>query len=121
QTIGSQLSVLLILPPYVLLLLLCLGVSLLTEVTSNTATTALLMPILGALEEQNGFSASTFMFPAALSASCAFMLPAATAPNAIIFSTGELTPGWMAKRGIFLNLIASFLIATGWYLMKNDL
>ena len=109
--LGQQLGLLTHLPPFWLMLSLCVTVTFLTEVTSNTATTALLLPILASAAEAAGLSPATLMFPATLSASCAFMMPAATAPNAIIFATGEVTVPFMARRGLWLNLLAAPIIA----------
>lgn len=97
-------------PEVVMVLGICLGVSFLTEMTSNTATAALLMPILGAAANSAGIDPTRLMAPAALSASCAFMLPVATAPNAIIFASGEVRTGFMLKRGVVLNLLGALVI-----------
>jgi len=77
----------------------------LTEITSNTATTAAFLPILGAMAI--GFGENPFLLtvPAALGASCAFMLPVATPPNAIVFGSGELTIPQMSRVGVWLNLL----------------
>ena len=90
---------------------LCLGVTFLTEVTSNTATTALLMPILAAAAPATGLDARVLMVPAAMSASCAFMLPVPTAPNAIVFGTGQVGMREMVREGILLNLAGALVIA----------
>ena len=71
----------------------------LTEATSNTATTALLMPILAAAAVGAAIDPRLLMIPAAMSASCAFMLPVATAPNVIVFSTGRFTTQRMIREG----------------------
>ena len=84
---------------------LCLVVTFLTEVTSNTATTNILMPILAAGAAAAEVPAALLMIPAALSASCAFMLPVATAPNAIVFGSGEIKTRRMIREGLALNLI----------------
>jgi len=110
ETLGKQLTVLADAPEVLMILGICLAVTFLTEVTSNTATTALLMPILGSAAVASGIAPAKFMIPAALSASCAFMLPVATAPNAIIFGSGEVTTQFMAKHGIWLNLAGAFWI-----------
>ncbi|MEL6342207.1 MAG: SLC13 family permease [Myxococcota bacterium] len=89
---------------------LCLGVTFLTEVTSNTATTTLLMPILAAAGLAAGFDPALLMIPAALSASCAFMMPVATAPNAIIYGTGRVTVRRMVREGVVLNLVGAALL-----------
>lgn len=99
-------------PFWIMLLLLCLGVSFLTETTSNMATTTLLMPILAAAAIGANLAPQTLMVPAALSASCAFMLPVATAPNAIVFSSGKIPIKSMIRIGIVLNLIGAVIIAS---------
>jgi sodium-dependent dicarboxylate transporter 2/3/5 len=90
-------------------------VTFLTEVTSNTATTTLLMPILAAAAVAAGKEPALFMVPAALSASCAFMLPVATAPNAVVFGTGRVPIKRMAREGFALNLLGAVLL-TSWSL-----
>ncbi|MEE4244417.1 MAG: SLC13 family permease, partial [Kangiellaceae bacterium] len=81
---GSSLATMLDWPLVIILPLICLFVTFITEVTSNTATTTLLMPILAATGIAVGIDPAILMVPAALSASCAFMLPVATAPNAVV-------------------------------------
>lgn len=105
------------LPVYLLLLLLCLFVTFLTEATSNTATTALLMPILAAAAVAGGIEPALLMAPAAMSASCAFMLPVATAPNAVIFGSGHVPIQRMAREGFAVNLMGALVIATLGYLL----
>ena len=83
---------------------------LLTEFASNTASTAMALPILGAAATAIGASPLVLTVPAALAASCAFMLPAATPPNAIVFGTGYLTIPQMVRAGIWMNLLAALLI-----------
>ena len=90
---------------------ICLTITFLTEMTSNTATTALMMPILAAGAVAAGIEPALLMVPAAMSASCAFMLPVATAPNTIMFSTGYFTTRTMAKEGFILNLIGVAVIS----------
>ena len=89
---------------------ICLVVTFLTEMTSNTATTTLLMPILAATAVAAEFDPLLLMVPAALSASCAFMLPVATAPNAVVFGTGKITTRQMARTGFALNIIGAVTI-----------
>jgi sodium-dependent dicarboxylate transporter 2/3/5 len=98
-------------PDPVAILVICLIVTFLTEVTSNTAITALLMPILGAAAVSAGVRPELWMAPAALSASCAFMLPVATAPNAVVFGTGRIPAARMAREGLVFNLLAAVAIA----------
>ena len=78
----------------------------LTELTSNTATAATFLPIAAALALGMNQNPYLFLIPVALAASCAFMMPVATPPNAIVFGSGRLTVGRMAHAGIWLNLIA---------------
>jgi solute carrier family 13 (sodium-dependent dicarboxylate transporter), member 2/3/5 len=111
QLLGEQLAVLQTLPTLVMILGICLAVSFLTEGTSNTATTTLLMPLLAAAAIAAQVDPLLLMLPAALSASCAFMLPVATAPNAVVFATGEVHVADMAKRGALLNVVAALVVA----------
>ncbi|MCF6264346.1 MAG: SLC13 family permease [Xanthomonadales bacterium] len=115
DTLAGNMEALTRLPPYLLILGLCLTVTFLTEVTSNTATTSLLMPVLAATALATGIDPKLLMIPAALSASCAFMLPVATAPNAIIFGSGQISVNKMAREGFVLNLIGAFIISTVCY------
>jgi sodium-dependent dicarboxylate transporter 2/3/5 len=103
-------------PTLGLLFLVALLVTFLTEMTSNTATTNVLMPILGAVAFSSGLDPKLLMIPAAMSASCAFMLPVATIPNAVIFGTGEVSVKRMAREGIVLNLFGVFVISSICYI-----
>ena len=116
ELIAQKLAVLATFPLPVLLLCICLGVTFLTEITSNTATTTLLMPIFAATAMAVGVSPELMMIPAAMSASCAFMLPVATVPNAIIFGTGYVTIREMVRGGFVLNLILAVVITVVCYL-----
>ncbi len=107
---GSALSGLSTLNPIILIILLCLAVTFLTELTSNTATTEMILPILAGLAVAIKMNPLFLMIPATLSASCAFMLPVATPPNAIIFGTGRIKIYEMARVGILLNIIGAFII-----------
>ncbi len=109
--IGESLSAVTRLSILALIVVVALTVTFLTEITSNTATTTLLMPILAAASLGAGFDPALLMLPAALSASCAFMLPVATAPNAIVFGTGEITVEQMVRDGFALNLIGVMVIS----------
>jgi solute carrier family 13 (sodium-dependent dicarboxylate transporter), member 2/3/5 len=92
-------------------------VTFLTEITSNTATTAMLMPILAAAAITADIEPALLMLPAAMSASCAFMLPVATAPNAIIYGTDKVAIQQMVKNGFGLNLLGTLLITLVCYLL----
>lgn len=109
--VGEALTQLAVLPVLVMMLVMALVVTFLTEATSNTATTALLMPVLAAVAMAVEIDPLLLMAPAAMSASCAFMLPVATAPNAVVFGTGELPIQRMVREGLFLNLIGAVIIA----------
>ena len=116
--VGDALTAVAALPVFAMMLLLALAVTFLTEATSNTATTALLMPVLAAVALAVEIDPLWLMVPAAMSASCAFMLPVATAPNAVVFGSGELPIRRMVREGFALNLIGSLLIATvAWVLL----
>lgn len=97
-------------PPALRVAAIALAVTFLTEVTSNTALTTLLMPVLAAAGVAAGLPPAELMLPAAMSASCAFMLPVATAPNAIVCATGEVRTAVMAREGFGMNLIGVAVI-----------
>lgn len=99
------------LPPLLLVFLVAASVSFLTELASNLAVTATLVPILAAMAPGLGVSPETLILPATLAASAAFMLPAATPPNAIVFASGHLTIPQMARAGFWLNWIAIVVIS----------
>jgi sodium-dependent dicarboxylate transporter 2/3/5 len=110
EAIGESLSGVTRLSIILLIASVALAVTFLTEITSNTATTTLLMPILAAASLGAGFDPALLMLPAALSASCAFMLPVATGPNAIVFGSGKMTVEQMVREGFALNLIGVAVI-----------
>jgi sodium-dependent dicarboxylate transporter 2/3/5 len=101
---------LVLLPPLLLIATVCLVVTHLTEVTSNTATATLLMPILAAAALGAGIDPKLLMIPAAMSASCAFMLPVATGPNAVVFGSSRISIAEMARAGFAINLLGSVVI-----------
>lgn len=82
----------------------------LTEITSNTATAAAFLPLLGPIALAVGLGPAELAIPAALAASCAFMMPVATPPNAIVFASGELRISQMMRAGLLLNLVCIILI-----------
>ena len=93
-------------------LTICLAVTFLTELTSNTATTTMILPILGMAAIAAAVDPLYFMVPATLAASFAFMLPVATPPNAIVFGSGWVSIPKMSKAGLILNLIGAGIITT---------
>ncbi len=110
--IGNQFQGLGGLPDFAVILLVCLTLTFLTELTSNLATTEMILPILASVAVLTGMNPLMLMVPATLSASCAFMMPVATPPNAIVFGSDRISVGEMARAGIFLNLIGALVIAT---------
>lgn len=82
----------------------------LTELTSNVATTATFLPVIGAIAVQSGIPPMVLCVPITLAASCAFMLPVATPPNAIVYASGMLTIPQMARAGFYLNICGMFLL-----------
>ncbi|HUH02649.1 MAG TPA: SLC13 family permease [Kofleriaceae bacterium] len=98
-------------PAIALIFAVCLVVTFLTEVTSNTATSSLLMPVLVAAATAAALAPDQLMIPATLSASCAFMLPVATAPNAIVAGTEHISTRTMASTGIWINLLGAVVIS----------
>lgn len=98
------------LPFPALVLSISLFTTFLTEFTSNTASMHLLMPILSSAAIQGGISPLHMMIPAVLSVSCAFMLPVATAPNAIVFATGRVRIRTMLRCGLILNLVGALVV-----------
>ena len=99
------------LPILVVIAMICLLVTFMTELNSNVATTTLIVPILAATAAQTGLAPELLMIPATISASCAFMLPVATAPNAIAYATERITVKEMMREGLRLNLILAGLIS----------
>ncbi len=106
--IGGRLALFGALPPWALVGLVVLVIVLLTELTSNTATAAAFLPVLAALAISTGTPPMLLLVPATVAASCAFMLPVATPPNAIVYGSGYVTIGEMARAGVWLNL--TFLV-----------
>ncbi len=115
EFIGSQVTILRHAPPIVLVIAVATLVIFLTELTSNTATTATLVPILSGVAIGLGFHPFLLIVPAALAASCAFMMPIATPPNAIVFGSGYVTIPQMCKAGLWLNLLGVVLVTALMY------
>jgi sodium-dependent dicarboxylate transporter 2/3/5 len=116
-TLAENLSDLSTLPILLMIFAICLGVTFLTETTSNTASTVLLMPVLAATAMGSNIDPKLLMIPAAISASCAFMMPVATAPNSIVYASGFFTTKMMAREGIVLNLAGAIIITALCYLI----
>ncbi len=119
--VGGQLSWVVSIHPIFIILIIALMMTFLTELTSNTATTEMLLPVLAGLSISTQINPLFFMLPATLSASMAFMLPVATPPNAIVFGTGRISIMHMAKTGLALNLMGAILITLATYFLGGYL
>jgi len=108
--IGNQLTSLIGVSIFILLLILIASVNFLTEITSNMATTAMLLPVLVVLSSVLNIHPYLLLVSATLAASCAFMLPVATPPNAVVFGSGYLKIEDMIKKGIWMNIISIILV-----------
>jgi sodium-dependent dicarboxylate transporter 2/3/5 len=105
------------LPTPVLLLIVVGSITILSELASNTAVAATTLPILAAAAPGVGVHPYELMIPAALGASCGFMLPVATPPNAVVFATGRITVREMARAGILMDLAAILTIVLFFWLI----
>lgn len=114
---GAQVQGLGALPNLLLIAAVVTIILFLTEITSNTATAATFIPILGGVALGIGADAMSLLIPAAFAATCAFMLPVGTPPNAIVFGTGRVTIAQMARGGVVLNIIGILLITGTCYLI----
>jgi sodium-dependent dicarboxylate transporter 2/3/5 len=104
-------------PVIVLIVVTALLTTFLTEITSNTAIATIFLPILAATAVGLGLHPFLLMIPATLSASCAFMLPVATPPNAIVFASGSIPMTAMVRIGIIMNLVGVALVTLIMYLL----
>ncbi|MGB3682822.1 MAG: DASS family sodium-coupled anion symporter [Rubrobacteraceae bacterium] len=119
QWIGSLVSGLGGVPVFLLVGIVIVVVILLTELTSNTATTAALLPILAGAAIGLNLEPLALAVPTALAATCAFMIPVATPPNAIVFGSGHITIVQMVRAGVWLNIIGAVLIFATAYTLAN--
>jgi len=115
--IGLQVGLLEHAPIFVLVVAVATLIIFLTELTSNTATSAMVMPILAAVAIGLGQSPLLLVIPAAVAASCAFMLPVATPPNAIVFGSGYVTIPQMVKSGFGLNILGIIITVAVTYII----
>ena len=129
EWIGGQLTLLEGASIFILLLFLIALVNFLTEITSNLATTAMILPILAPLSLVLDVNPFILMVGATVAASCAFMLPVATPPNAVVFGSGYLRIPDMAKTGVWMNLFSIifltimvyFLLPILWGFNSNEI
>lgn len=113
--IGNKFSGLAGMSPVLMIVFICLGLTFLTEMTSNTATTEMVLPVLASVAYAMKANPLLLMIPATLSASFAFMMPVATPPNAIIFGSGRIKISEMAKVGFFINILGAMVITIMFY------
>jgi sodium-dependent dicarboxylate transporter 2/3/5 len=117
QFLGDQLSHLSSLHPIWIIAIVCVMISFLTELTSNSATSQTILPVMASLAVAIGVNPLFMMIPVTLSCSCAFMMPVATPPNAIVFGTGKVKIQEMVRFGVLLNLVAALVIVSFCYLL----
>lgn len=120
--LGESLDGLQAMGPILLLVAAVALVIFLTELTSNLATAAAFLPVVGAIALQAGLPPLLLLVPVTLAASCAFMLPVATPPNAIVFATGAISIPQMIRAGFWLNLLGIVIISLiGWFVAPQVL
>jgi solute carrier family 13 (sodium-dependent dicarboxylate transporter), member 2/3/5 len=119
--IGGKLTGIAGWPLWCVVLSICLAITFLTELTSNTATTTMILPILGVSAVAANIHPLFFMVPATLAASFAFMLPVATPPNAIVFGSGWVTIPQMSRAGLILNFVGAGIVTTAVLLLVESL
>ncbi len=106
---------------WIMILLACSIPAMASELTSNTASTAILLPIFAAVADGCGINPLLMVIPATIAASFAFMMPVATPPNALVFASGEITVFHMCKAGIWLNILGIALVTLHMYLVVLSL
>ncbi|PIB38180.1 SLC13 family permease [Maribacter sp. 4G9] len=119
--IGGQMTSLSGLPIFILVLVLIAAVNFLTEITSNLATTAMLLPVLAPMALTIDVHPFVLMVGAAVAASCAFMLPVATPPNAVVFGSGYLRIPDMVRKGFFMNIMSIIVLSLFVYFLLPQL
>ena len=121
EWLGQEMSALAGWPVFAVMLAVTTVVIFLTELTSNTATAAAFLPVVASMAVGIGIDPLLLAIPTALAASCAFMMPVATPPNAIVYGTGAVTIPQMATAGIWLNLFFVLLLPVAVYLFAIQL
>jgi sodium-dependent dicarboxylate transporter 2/3/5 len=111
EWIGSSLDVVSSLPLPIIVIIAATLIIFLTELTSNIGTTTTFLPVVGAVAIQAGVDPIVVTVPVTFAASCAFMLPVATPPNAIVFGSGMLTIPKMVRAGMMLNIVSIFIVS----------
>jgi len=108
-------------PPILVIFSIALFMSFLTELTSNTATTSMFLPILASMSVSAHIHPLLLMLPATFAASLAFMLPVATPPNAVVFGSNKISINQMAKTGFWLNMLGVIIITTVIYFLSSGI
>lgn len=117
--IGNLFANLEINDPFLIIIIVCFVLTFLTEITSNTATTNLILPILAKASAVLGLDPRILMIPATLSASCAFMMPIASPTQAIVFGSGHVKIKQMIRAGILFNLLGVIIVTSVFYLLAK--
>lgn len=107
--------------PWLILLAVVALMSFLTELTSNVASTQMLLPVFASLAISSGNNPLLLMIPATLASSLAFMLPTATPPNAIIFGTNRINIATMVRTGFMLNMLGILVVALVTWLLGSSI
>lgn len=115
--LGKQLTVLDGLHLLIIISAATLLIMMLTEITSNTATATMILPVVAALAVALNIHPFALMIPCAMASNCAFMLPVGTPPNAIIFGTGKLKIIEMVKSGFWVNIVGTIIIIAAVYFL----
>ena len=121
EIVGSYFGSFAGIPDILIIMLVCSFLTFLTELTSNTATTQTILPILAGISISAGMNPLFLMIPATISASCAFMLPVATPPNAIVFGSSRLAIKEMVKMGIIMNILGVIVISLFFYFIGSSI
>jgi sodium-dependent dicarboxylate transporter 2/3/5 len=111
EWLGNNLQAVGMLPLAIIVIAVTTLIVFLTELTSNIATTATFLPVIAAIAYKSGIDPIVLTVPVTFAASCAFMLPVATPPNAIVFGSGLLTIPKMARAGMALNIIGIIVVS----------
>jgi sodium-dependent dicarboxylate transporter 2/3/5 len=119
--IGNQMTLLQGIPLIILILILVTSVTVLSEIASNVATAAMILPILVALAVAIGIHPYVLMVAATIAASCGFMLPVATPPNAVVFGSGYLTIRDMMRAGFWMDIIGIIVITLFMYFLMEKI
>ena len=110
STVAAGSLVLKDVEPIILILAIATLIIFLTEMTSNVATTSTFLPVIGSLAIALGVVPVSLTIPVCLAASCAFMLPVATPPNAIVYGSGKFTIATMMRAGFFINIVGILVV-----------